>query len=168
MVVFKDQETDKHRIGYLIKIESDALLFQPDRKSSGADSEATYSIWNRASGTSSQLIAEPEVDYLDVAALEIARGLTVRRNVPSYHAVAIDVDVDELEEAVALSQQLDDTANDRVIDLLTRLNGERYILDGRKESARIVRRYAKVLHDELSSRLVQIGVPISAREEMKP
>jgi hypothetical protein len=167
MLVFRDLETMQHRVGYLLGIQNDRFefvsltgkteLISRDRVESGSSRVGTYQ----------ELLVEPEVNMLDVAALEIAKHLSSSRAVPSYQLVTVSVDVDELKESVLLSRQIDDSYNDHVLDLISRLNGEAYVPDQRKEGARILRRYRDVLHDQLSHRLVEIGVPVGNREDLE-
>lgn len=167
MVVFRDLETTQHRVGYFLGTQRDRFEFVSLTGKSELIARDRIESGSSRIGTYQELLVEPEVNMVDVAALEIARNLSSSREVPTYHLVTISVDADELKEALLLSKQIDETANDHLLDLLSRLSGEPYVPDQRKEGPRILRRYADVLHDQLSHRLVEIGVPVGNREDLE-
>jgi hypothetical protein len=166
MILFRDLETNQDRIGYylgpqngsfqLVSLTGKRELVARDRIESGSS----------RIGSRDELLVEPEANVIDVAALEIAKHLGTDKNTPSHQLVTISVEVDELEEALKLSKQLDQTYNDSLLDLLSRLNGQTYVPDQRKQGARILRSYQMVLHDQLSQRLVDLGVPVGNREDL--
>ncbi len=165
-LVFRDQEVSQLRIGYFLGVRKDSFEFVSTQGKHELIHRNRVESGSARLGSRAEILVEPETDLMDVAALEIARALSIQSTSPAFHSVAIHVKVDELAEALALSKKIDETENDRVIDLLSRLSGQKYVPDQRKEPTRILRQYANVLHDELSRRLVQVGVPVGNREDL--
>ncbi len=166
LVVFRDMETNQSRVGFLISTKSDSLDFQAVGNRPETISRNRIQSGTARTGNPQRLASEPEVDLLDLCALQIAQKMECDENVPSFQAVAVHVKVDELEEAMKLSKQLDQTWRDSYFDFLARSTNTTFTPDQRKEPTRVLRRFAHVIEDEMRSRLGRLGLPLVEREEL--
>lgn len=166
MILFRDLETNQNRVGYYLGPQNGSFQFVSMTGKREMVSRDRMESGSSRIGRRDELLVEPEANVIDFAALEIAKHLGTDQNTPSHQLVTISVEVDELEEALKLSKELDKTYNDSLLDLLSRLNGQTYVPDQRKQGPRILRNYQMVLHDQLSQRLVDLGVPVGNREDL--
>jgi hypothetical protein len=165
-VCFKDLETNLHHLGFLLEVKEDSFRYRPVAVADEVVHRSRVVSGTARKGTASRLSAEPQADYLDLAILRIAQKLESEENVPGFLAVAIQVQADDLEEALKLSRRIDDTWTDRFFDYYARAKLEPFRPDQRKEPTRVLRRFAQFLHDEFSSRLSRLQIPIVEREEL--
>lgn len=166
LVVFRDMETNNSRVGFLVSTKANALEFQPVGSRPETIARNRIQSGTARTGSALRLASEPEVDLLDLCALRIAQKMECDENVPSFQAVAVHVKVDDLEEAMKLSKQLDETWNDRYFDFLARSTNTIFTPDQRKEPTRVLRRFRDVVEDEMRSRLGRLGLPLVEREEL--
>ncbi|MDA1052375.1 MAG: cell division protein ZapB [Planctomycetota bacterium] len=164
-VMFKDLVTGQDRLGFLLDTSEDSFTFQPVRRSIEKVSRDQIESGTARRGTADRILAEPEADYLDVAILRLAQELASDEGVPGLLSVAVKVQTDALAEEVRFSKE-PGLRLTRMFDDRTLSGLDPHLADASSEPARILRRFAEYLHDEIGSRLSRLNIPVVEREEL--
>ena len=165
--VCKDKELGKSRVGLMQKIDGRDLHFVSASGKKEILKSQQIEPGTLRAGTLEELLDHPEADFLDIVAIEIGKSLSSKDGAPSIHCLSISAKVDELEEVLNLSKKSDNSRSDRIFEALSRLSGQAFVVDTRKQETRSLRRFAMSFHDALSERLVKLGIPVANREDLE-
>ncbi len=165
-VVFHDMEHNSARLGFLVSVGSDSLTFQSVAQRPEIIRRERIKSGSARTGDAARIKSEPAIDFLDLCVLRVGQQLQSAENTPGFQAVALKIQVDELEEALKLSKQLDNTWQDHWFDYVARTYKVPYVRDQRKEPARVLREFSLGLEDQMRSRLNRLGIPLVEREEL--
>ncbi|MCA9125190.1 MAG: hypothetical protein H6822_18460 [Planctomycetaceae bacterium] len=164
-VTFKDLETDRQRVGFLLNVSEREVTFQPVAASIETVQRSRIESGTALKGNADRILADPGADFLDVCILRLAQHLSFDEAAPGWLTLAVDINVDDLEEEIARSR-VGGVSDTKVFDSNSLAGLAPYIGDTRTEPGRILRRYATYLQDEVGSRLSRLGIPVVEREEL--